>query len=505
MGDGKLKVVVGCISHETNTFSNVKTDLRKFKDNLWIGEEIIKAFAGKRTIGSAFIDVAREEGVELIPTIWAEAYPQGLVTEEAFDYLLNRLLEGIESNEEIDGVLLELHGAMVTEKFDDAEGEILQAIRKTVGKDKPIVSTLDLHANISQKMVDNADALIGYDTYPHIDRYERGLEAARVLLKVIKGEYSPVAALEKPQMMPSPQKQKTEYYPMKALIEKAHEIEKDGNVINVTVAGGYPYADVEDAGMSFLVTTNGDRELAEEKAEELARMAWKMRREFLADVVPVREAIEEALKVKEGPVVLADISDNPGGGAPCDGTVLLREMLALGVENAVLALIADGEAVREAIEAGVGNSVTLKIGGKTDRLHGEPLEVTGEVKTISDGKFLSTGPMGTWTEVNLGRTVVLRCGGVDVILTEKRYQPTTLQLYRSLGIEPSEKKVIVVKSSVHFRASHEPIAKKIIEVDTPGIHSPRLSAFNYKKIRRPIFPLDTEMLGITELKRSLFD
>jgi len=504
--EGKeFRVAMGCISHETNTFSNVKTGLEKFSERLWQGQEIIRAFTGKRTIGSAFLQVAEKEGFELKPTIWAEAYPQGLVTNDAFNCLLNELLNRIESAGEIDGVLLALHGAMVTEDHDSADGEILHAVRNVVGRGRPVVATLDLHANISRRMVENADVLVGYDTYPHVDEYERGLEAAEILSRILRNGYSPVSALEKPPMLLSPQKQKTSYYPMKTLMEQAHDIEKDPKVINVTVTGGYPYADVEDAGMSFLVTTDDDKKLAEEKAKDLARTAWRMRREFLVDVLPVEEAVKEAIKAKEGPIVLADISDNPGGGSPCDGTVLLKEMLALGIENAVLALIADEEAVRESVLAGVGNVVTLKIGGKTDRLHGEPLPVTGEVKMISDGKFPSTGPMGTGMMENLGRTVVLRCAGVDVILTEKRYQPTSLQLYRSLGIEPSEKMVIVVKSSVHFRASHEPIAKKIIEVDTPGIHSSRLSAFNYKKLRRPIFPLDVEMLGITELKSSLFD
>ncbi|UCD73515.1 MAG: MlrC C-terminal domain-containing protein, partial [Candidatus Bathyarchaeota archaeon] len=183
----------------------------------------------------------------------------------------------------------------------------------------------------------------------------------------------------------------------------------------------------------------------------------------------------------------------------------LRELIEKNAQNAVVALIADPEAVNKAIEAGVGKTITMKIGGKTDKLHGAPLKVTGEVRIISNGKFVSKGPMGTGMEVDLGRSIVLRSGGVDIIITEKRFQPTTLELYRSFGIEPAEKKIIVVKSAVHFRASHEPIAKKIIEVDAPGIHSARLSAFRYRKLRRPIFPLDPEMLGITELKKSLED
>jgi len=500
-----LRVVTGSISHETNTFSSVKTGLDKFKDHTFlIGEEMFEVFAGKRTIGAAFMRVAEEEGFELIPTIWAGATPEGLVTDDAFDHMLGLLIDGIRSAGDIDGVLLHLHGAMVTESHDDPEGLIFKAIREIVGR-IPVISTLDLHANISEDMVNEADVLVGYDCYPHTDRYERGLEAAKIMGDVLRGEILPTMALEKPPMIPSTQRQKTNYYPMNALLDLAHKIEEDERVVNVTVAAGFPFADVEHAGMSMVVTTDNDLELAREKANELSRLAWRLRRHFLAEVVPVREAVEEAMGEREGPIILADHADNPGGGAPCDGTVILRELLDRSAKEAVVALIADPEAVDEAIKAGVGKIITMKLGGKTDRLHGEPLEVTGEVRVISNGKFASKGPMGTGMEVNLGRTVVLRSRGIDIIITEKRYQPTTLELYRSLGIEPADKKIIVVKSAVHFRASHEPIAKKIIEVDAPGIHSVRLSAFRYRKLRRPIFPLDPEMLGITELKRSLTD
>lgn len=501
-----LRVIIGSISHETNTFSNVKTGLEKFKDRtFFLGEDIFQAFDGKRTIGSAFMKVAEEEGIELVPTIWAGATPQGLVTDEAFDYMLGKIVDGIKTAGDIDGVLLHLHGAMVVESFDDPEGQIFKSIRETAGRKIPLVSTLDLHANISKAMVDEADVLVGYDCYPHTDRYDRGLEAAKIMVDILQDKIIPTMTIEKPPMMPSTQRQKTSYYPMNALLDLAHKMEESERVVNVTVAAGYPFADIEHAGMSMVVTTNNDLELAERKAKKLSALAWRLRRDFLAEVVPVPDAVEEAMNLAEGPVVLADHADNPGGGAPCDGTLILRELIEKNAQNAVVALIADPEAVNKAIEAGIGEVITMKIGGKTDKLHGAPLKVTGEVRIISNGKFVSKGPMGTGMEVDLGRSVVLRSGGVDIIITEKRFQPTTLELYRSFGIEPAEKKIIVVKSAVHFRASHEPIAKKIIEVDAPGIHSARLSAFRYRKLRRPIFPLDPEMLGITELKKSLDD
>ena len=500
-----MRVVIGSISHETNTFSNVLTDLDKFRDDLYLGQDILTAFKGKHAIASAFIEVAEAEGFDLIPTVWARATPSGLVTDEAFTYLLSRLIEPLESEGTVDGVLLHLHGAMVTQSIDDPEGEVLETIRGIVGQKTPIISTLDLHANIAARMVREADILVGYDTYPHVDLFERGREAAQLMADMLKGQLTPTMAMTKPPMLVSPQRQKTNYHPMNALISLAHEMEADEPVVNVTVAGGYPFADVDFAGMTMLVTTNHDLALAQARADQLATFAWKLRRDFLARVVPVKEAVAEAMATPGGPVVLADHADNPGGGAPCDGTVLLRTMLDLGVENAVLAVLADPEAVNTLVAAGVGTSVTLRLGGKTDELHGSPLEVTGTVKLIADGKFVALGPMASGLESNMGRTVVFTCRGVDVIVTEKRLQPTDLELYRSMGIEPTRKKILAVKSAVHFRASHEPIAKKIIEVDAPGIHSARLSAFPYKKLRRPLFPLDVELLGLAELKQTLED
>ncbi len=500
-----MHVVIGSISHETNTFSNVLTGLDKFRENLYLGQEIVKTFKGKHAIASAFIKIAEEEGFELIPTVWASATPSGLVTDEAFNHLLSKMIEPIASAEKVDGVLLHLHGAMVTQSIDDPEGEILEAVRDVVGREVPIISTLDLHANIVERVVREADVLVGYDTYPHVDRFDRGIEAARLMAEIFRGCLKPTMAMKKPPMIVSPQRQKTNYYPMNALINLAHKMETDEKIVNVTVSGGYPFADLEFTGMTMVVTTNNDQVIAQEKADQLAELAWKIRRDFLATVVPSKEAVAEAKATQGGPVVLADHADNPGGGAPCDGTILLQTLLEMGVENAVLAVIADPEAVTKLVKTGVGKTLTLKLGGRTDALHGSPINVTGTIKLISDGKFLPLGPMSSGLESNMGRTVVFTCGGIDIIVTEKRIQPTDLELYRSLGIEPTRKKIIVVKSAVHFRASHEPIAKKIIEVDTPGIHSSRLSAFKYKKLRRPIFPLDVEMLGIAELKKNFTD
>lgn len=500
----RLKIITGCIGHETNTFSNIISDLERFREmGIIEGGEFFDVYSNTRSIGGAFIEVAERNGFELVPTVWNKVFAWGLVTDEALDYMLNRLLEGIKASADVDGVLLQLHGAMVSESHPDAEAYILKRIRGLVGGDVPIVSTLDLHANLSRETVETADVLVGYDTYPHVDPYERGLEAAELIFRMLRGEIQPVAAHEKPPLLISPQKQKTSYWPMKSVYDMAHKIEEDENVVNVSVLPGYPFSDIECAGMDIIVTTDSDKKLAEEKARMISDYTWSIRRHFLAEVVPVREAVKHAIEAEEGPIVLADQADNPGGGAPADGTAILRELIRQKASNAVICIIRDPEAVAKAIEAGVGNTVTMKVGGKTDGFHGEPVEVTGYVKLLSDGKFVRKSVMGRGLTTNLGRTVVLDVNGIEIIMTEIRVQPTDLQQYRAFGIEPTEKKIIVVKSSVHFRAVHEDIAKEIIEVDGPGIHSTRLAGFNYKNIRRPIFPIDPDMLGISELRKSI--
>ena len=492
-----MRLVIGGISHETNTFSPFQTDINGF--NVIRGEEALRRFRGTRENGSGFIDGCSKYGFVPVPTIFASGGASGLITSHAFDTLLGELLEGIRNTRPFDGVVLALHGAGVSENHDEIEGYILSQVRKLVGKGVPIVSTFDFHSNYTSLEVESADVLIGHDTNPHIDGYERGLEAIQVIKRLIDGSLKPTKAFRQPRMMPY--RAITNHHPMKRIMDRAHEMEEIEGVETITVAQGFPNADVEFAGMSVIVTTNDNQELADRCADELSDLAWSLRRDFLVnDLVPVREGIKRVEQAKEGPIILADTGDVSGGGGTCRGVTVLRAVLEAGLENGVVAAIADPEAVEKAIEVGVGREVTLDLGGKVDRVHGEPIKVTGLVKLISDGRFVRKGPMGTGSEANMGKTVVLRIGSIDVIVTEKRHYPTDLQFYRSLGIEPTEKKFIVIKGMTHFRSSHEPISKEIIYLDTPGLTSLRLAGFGFKKLRRPIFPLDREMLGLTELK-----
>ncbi len=490
-----MRIATGSISHETNTFAEGTTPLAAFvgegsRQKLLVGRAIVEAFSGVGTATGGFIAVADELGFDLAPLISTFPQPSGTVEQEAYDELSEMMLEKLEQVMPVAGVLLDLHGAMVTDEVEDVEGDLLARVRNVVGPDIPIVSTLDLHANITPAMAAAADVLVGYDTYPHVDCMERGVEAARILADTIGGRIRPVSGFAQVPMLTGPPKQCTLVAPMKDVMELIHGIEKRPGIVSITCAGGFPFADIHDAGVSVVAHADGDKKLAQDAADEIAEYIWKRREDFRLELTPVAEAIRFAIDEGAGPVILADGSDNPGGGAPCDGTVMLEALIEAEAPRAVVAIIADPEAVAEAIAAGIGNEVTLKVGGKTDDRHGEPLNLTGYVKLMSDGNYINRGPMMTGLRTAMGRSVVLVVGEVEIILTERRIQPFDMEALRSLGIEPTRRLLIGLKSAVHFRADYGTIATKIFEIDTPGVHNPDVTQYNYERLRHPIWPLD---------------
>jgi len=489
-----VRVFLAMLSHETNTFSNIPTDRRQFEArNLHYGGEMLEVFRNTGTCLGGMIDVAERSGVTLLSSVAAAASPAGRVTTEIYAHLKERILADLRAAAPLDGVLLDLHGAMVPEGLDDGEGDLLKAVREVVGPTVPISVPLDLHGNISADMVAHADFLVGYKTYPHVDMRERGAEAAQRLLEIAARKIKPTRALRKPPMLPPLGNQGTARGPMRRLYDLAGEMEKDPRVLSISIFAGFPHADIPDAGLGIVVVTDGDQALAEAKADELERAAWMHRKEFVHTGVPVKEAVAKALATNAGPIILADMADNTGGGAAGDGTEILRELLRVGAKAAVVASIWDPAAVQACVKAGVGNAVSLKVGGKVDDKHGEPVEVTGRVRTLSDGRFVHKGPMFRGLEGKLGTTAVLDINDVKVILISYRWQTLDPEMIRFVGIDPLAEKILVVKSTIHYRAAFEPIAREIIEVDAPGLSSSNLSRFGFKRIRRPIFPLDPVM------------
>lgn len=486
-----MRILTGGIYHETHSFSNIPTNVDSFRRVLLLEDEVvIEQLAGTTSEMAGFIEGAGRFGFELIPTLWAWGVSTGPVTAETFDHCLGILRRALEREGPVDGILFALHGACVGERVLDGDGYILAALRSMVGADVPIVATLDFHANISEQMVEMADALVGYDTYPHIDQVERGLEAAELLFRTIKGEIRPVMALAKPPMMIPVHKQLTDAHPMKDLFQIVHGCEQTvERLLSVTLSGGFAYSDVPEVGAGIVVVTDGDPDLAQRLANDLSDRVWALRSEFVPHLPSVEEAVSLAVGSDEWPVILADVGDNIGAGTPGDSTFLLRELIDQGAEGAVV-IIADPEAVAGAVEAGVGNRVTLSVGGKCDRLHGDPLTVEGYVKIISDGIFTNRGHMRDGIVEKMGRCAVVYTHGIKLVLTEIKMPPWNLEQLRSVGIAPEHEKILALKSTVAFRAAYEPIARRIIEVDSPGLAATDLSRFDYRHIRRPIFPLD---------------
>ena len=428
--------------------------------------------------------------MDLVPTLLANATPGGTIEESAYRRLKAMLLERLRAVLPVDGVLLDLHGAMVTDDHQDAEGDIISFVRDLVGQSVPIVATLDLHANITALMAEQADVLIGYDTYPHVDMGDRGVEALNLIADTAAGVVRPTMAYRQLPLITMPPLQCTLRQPMHRLLERLHAIESEAGVLTATLSMGFPFGDIHDTGVSVLVTTDGDGPLAETKARALADEVWQERDEFGVDLTPVREVLRYVREEATGLVVLADGSDNPGGGGPSDGTVILRALLDEGTEGTVVGVLCDPETVAQAHEAGVGATIDAVISGKTDRLHGDPVRTQAYVRTLGDGEFVYRGPMGRGARGHLGRTAVLVIAGTEVVISARRDQLRDAEMLRTVGIEPLHRRLLAVKSAVHFRADIGTLAERIFDADTPGVHRPDLSSYTYRRVRRPIYPLD---------------
>lgn len=486
-----MRFFIAMFSHETNTFSTIPTDRRQFEArDLRYGGELLEAYRGTGTCLGGMIDAAGARGVTLVPSLAAAASPAGRVTADFYALTKERLVADLRAAGALDGVLLDLHGAMVPESTEDGEGELLGAVREAVGPSVPVAVTLDFHANVTHDMVRHATLLHGYKTYPHVDMDARGREATERLLDLAAGRIRPTVAWRQPPLLPPIAGQLTARGPMRRLYDLAAEMERDPKVVTISTFAGFPLADIKDAGLSIYVATDNDQALADRLADRLAATAWEHRREFLHTALPVGEAVARALATAGRPVILADIADNTGGGAGGDTTEILRELLRVGARQTTVACIWDAEAVQACVEAGVGASVTVRVGGRVDPSHGAPVPVTGRVRTLSDGRFIHKGPMFRGLEGRLGPTAVLDVNDLKIILISLRWQTLDPEMLRFVGIEPTAERILVVKSSIHYRAAFEPLAHTLIEVDAPGLSSSNLARFTFKHVRRPIYPLD---------------
>jgi microcystin degradation protein MlrC len=490
-------VLVGEFSHETNTFVPEPTTRESFRERReYLGAAVVERLRGTNTAVGGAVAVADREGVSLRPTVAASATPGGRVSADAYDHYTGAILDRLDG---VDGVFLSLHGAMVPEGMDDGEGPLLEAVRERVGPDVPVVATLDLHTNVTEAMCEAADALVAFESYPHVDMGPTGETGMELLLEALREGTRFETALESPPMLPYAPLQNTRSGPMAAVMKHARALEARDGVAKVSVCPGFHKADVPSVGAS-VVAVGRDADAAREAARDVATAWWHRREAFVGEFPGPEAAVEEALSVADandaddGPVVLADTGDNPGGGGAGDTTGLLRAMLDRGATNAGFAIVHDPAAVERCVEAGVGERVTLTLGGNADPDDGAPVEVRdGYVKAVTDGTFVNTGPMGTGTESQFGRTALLYCGdddGVAVAVTTRRAQPYDAELWRHLGAPPERFDVVAVKSNNHYRAAYEPIASEVVVVNSPGRAAFDPHRYDYEEIRRPVYPLD---------------
>ncbi|MCL2498146.1 MAG: MlrC C-terminal domain-containing protein, partial [Symbiobacteriaceae bacterium] len=389
-------------------------------------------------------------------------------------------------------VWLGMHGGMVAQGVDDPELDIVTSVRQLVG-DIPIIVTLDLHSNLQQEMVEACQGIFGFDTNPHIDSYERAKEAAEHLARIFNEGIKPVCAFKHPPMVPPTINLRTEEGPMVPLFAKAREHEANPDVYNVYVFGGFPFADVPYAGLN-VVTTAASQELAQSICDEIAAMAWETRAEFLKYLPDCRDALDLVEKLWDDndkrPIIVADVADNPGGGGTGDTPELLRELIKRNLPRTAAAIIWDPQVVEQAIQLGVGKTAKFSIGGKASTAYGAPIEVEAYVAAICDGRYEATGPMGRGSMSNLGKAVRLVVGNVQILVNSVRQACNDADIFRHLGVEPTRQRLLLVKSRGHFRASFQPLAKEIIEVDAPGAANPNLKRYPYKNIN--YWPLNSE-------------
>lgn len=488
-------IAIGGISHESNSFNPARTTLADFQRRNLTPGELERAAEGHDTL-AGIVAGARRYGLNLHTTLFAGATPKGPVTAEAFEKLTAELIEGIRSAPQLDGVILDLHGAMVSENYPHADAEIVRRVRKAVGGRVPLVVIHDFHANISEEIVRSCDVLLTYKENPHTDTRERAEQAARIMASIVSGRARPAQALVKPPMVFNIVFQNTRRPPLAPIVEETRRLERDPRILAASVAGGYQYADVEAMGPSVVVVTNGDLELARREAQRLADLLWASRHQLKLNLPDAAEAVRRAMAAEEGPVVLMDLGDNVGGGSAGDSTFLLAELLRQRARGWVMTIY-DPEAVREAARLGINGAFDFPVGGKSDRFHGDPVRVRGRVRSLHDGFYFEPEVRhGGGRYFTQGLTAVISLDDSRpeqpslLVLTSRRTMPNSLHQLVSLGIYPARHKILVAKGAIAPRAAYEPIARQIIEVDTPGLTAVNPARFRYTRVRRPLFGLE---------------
>ena len=484
-----MKIAIASILQESNTFSPVRTHYADFSPVF--GTPAYQRHAGKLTEMGGFIDILEAAGVTPVPVCAAWAITANRLVRADFRRLANEFQQHLLAAEP-DALLLAMHGAQTAEGEDDVEGHFLELARALLGPRVPIVLTLDLHANITRRMIDLSNAIVGYHTYPHIDMFETGQKAARLMLRILDGSLKPSMAFRKLPLIVPAENSQTYRGPMHQLIQAAQKLEASGKAEAVSIFPVQPWMDIAEMGCAVVSVTNHRPAAAQRQADLLARRLWRDKPKYEVTLTPVPAAIEAALKIA-GPTVLAESSDSTGSGSPGDSTGVLQHLVRAPLTGAAAIFLVDPTAVDTAIQAGIGAEVTMKIGGAFDKKNSKPVKVTGIVKLISDGRWTARA-VGYNTGITscMGRAVVFEVGLVQILIAERSAMTVDPELFRSHGIDPTYCQIVVVKSPNGFRAAYEPIARQIFLVDTPGVSTANLRQLPFVRVTRPIYPLDAD-------------
>lgn len=484
-----MRIAVAEIAQETDSFSPLVADLRDFESfGLFAGEEILEKMRDVGPIGG-LLQVAEEqhEPVEWLPLIRAWAGAGGTIAARTLDELMRRFTDGLRACQPVDAVYLALHGAAASEHEDDVEGHVLSATRDIVGPTTPIAVCLDHHANITRAMARHADLLIGHETQPH-DPLATGRKTARVLFAMLHGSIRPTMAWRKIPMITPQDQFLTSRGPMREWFDLAREMERRDDVIDVSPYPMQPWLDAREGGWAVIVHTNNRPELAESLAREMSIKAWSLRDRFWeSERVAPAAAVRAALTTDRGLVILSDTGDSVYGGAPGDNTCILRELLRDPAGGLALVPVVDSEVVEAAMKAGVGATITLDVGGKVDRMFSSPVRVTGRVAAVSRGVVVQLADRGV---CEVGRTALLEVGAIRlVVLAERSFAINHPVLYAHLGLDVGDARLVVLKTASNFQF-FDRWRSALIRVDSPGMTQSNLSAFDWRKIPRPIHPLD---------------
>ena len=484
------RIAIGGIEHETAGLLPGETPMSVFDRRRLPADQLLQRPGDANTVVDGYLHGAREREWEIAPLLWIKGTSGPPASRETFDAMLGELLDDLRRGGPVDGVLLSLHGSFAAEGIDDADGAVLQAVRDQVGPDVPLMSVHDLHCNLTEAMIDPADALAVMRTYPHVDMRERALHVTDLMEETLAGRLRPTMAFRQLPLLWSAPRMIDAEPPMSEAVARVVEANNRPGVVSASLGVGYQWVDSPAVGTSTVVVTDDDLAAARVEADAMADWVWDRRSDWISQTMTPGEAL--ALGDAQGayPIVLADQADNTGGGAPGDGTEVLRMFIRDGREPSVVLYVVDAEAAAQAHEAGAGAVIDVQVGGRSHTDLGPPVHMRAVVEGLCDGNFVYDGPMWKGVSDSVGPTAWLKQGGVSVVVISLPQQPVDLALCHMLGREPKEFRYICVKSTGHFRSGFEPVAGSIYNVDAKGLLSQSFSDLPFTRLGRAMYPLD---------------